>query len=89
MADSNHLHMEKLRFMVLMVDYHIRMSITDLNYEDYFPPVTKLEDNEYEEGPGDDDSPEYLSGDEDAYDTEDGITSQDNNRLGGKILPVW
>ena len=43
MADSNHLHMEKLRFMVLMVDYHIRMSITDLNYEDYFPPVTKLD----------------------------------------------
>ena len=40
MADSNHPHMEKLWFMFLMVYYHIRMSMPDLNYEDYFPPVT-------------------------------------------------
>ena len=38
-ADSNQPHTEKLRFIVLMVDYHIRMSMTDLNDEDYFPPV--------------------------------------------------
>ena len=45
MADSNHPHMYKLSFMVLMVDDHIRMSISDLNGEYYFPPVTKLEND--------------------------------------------
>ena len=42
MADSNQSHMEKLRFMVPMVDYIIRKSMSDLNYEDYFFPVTEL-----------------------------------------------
>ena len=60
MADSNQPHMKNLRFMVLMVDDHIRMSILELNYEKYFPPLTQLEDDENEEGPGDDDPPEYL-----------------------------
>ena len=32
MADSNQPHMEKLRFMVLMVDDHIRMSMSEINY---------------------------------------------------------
>ena len=44
MADSNHLHMDKLRFMVLMVDDHTRMSMPVPNYEYYFTPVTELED---------------------------------------------
>ena len=48
MADSKHHHMEKLRFMVLMVDDHIRISMPELNYEDYFPPVTELEYDENE-----------------------------------------
>ena len=61
----------------------------ELNDEDYFPPVKQLEDNEYEEGPGDDDPPEYLSDDENVSNTEDGIPSQDNNRLGGEILAMW
>ena len=39
MDDSNQLHMEKLWFMVLMVDYHIRMSMPELNDEYYLPPV--------------------------------------------------
>ena len=39
MATSNQPHMYKLRFMVLMVDYHIRMSMPELNGEDCFPPV--------------------------------------------------
>ena len=72
-----------------MVDDHIRMSMPDLNDEDYFPPVTDLEDDEYEEGPGDDDSPEYPSDDEDVSDTEDGIPYQDKNLLVGKILAAW
>ena len=84
MADSNQPHMEKLQSMVLMVYDHIRMSMPEINYEDYLPPILQLEDGEYEEGPGDDDPPEYLSDDEDMSDTEDGIPSQDNNRLGGK-----
>ena len=54
-----------------------------------YPPVKQLEDDEYEEGPGDDDPTEYLSDDEDVSNTEDGITYQDKNRLGGKILAVW
>ena len=89
MADSNQPYMGKLRFMNLMVDDQIRMSIPEINYEDHFPPVTELEDEEYEEGPGDYDPPEYLSYDEDVSDTEDDISYQDNNRLGWKILAVW
>ena len=58
MADSNHLHMYKLRFMVLMVDDHTRMSLPELNYEYYFTPVKKLEDDKYEECPCDDEPPE-------------------------------
>ena len=37
MADSNQPHMDKLRFMVLMVDDHIRMSLPDINDKDYLP----------------------------------------------------
>ena len=33
------------------------------------PPVTDLEDDEYKEGPGDDEPTEYLSEDEDVFDT--------------------
>ena len=58
MANSNQPHMDKLRFMVLMVDYYIRMSMPELNDEYYFPPVTELEYDENKEGPGDDDPPE-------------------------------
>ena len=79
MVDSNHPHMYKLRFVVLMVDDLIRMSILEINDEDYFPPVIELKDDEYEEGPGNDDPPEYLSDDEDFSNTEDGIPYQDNN----------
>ena len=61
----------------------------EINNEVYFPPVPELEYDEYEEGPGDDDPSEYLSDDDDVSDTEDGIPSQDNNWLGGKILAVW
>ena len=89
MSDSNQPHMENLGFMVLMVDGHIRMYMPDLNNENYFPPVTELEYDENEEGPGDDDPPEKLSYDEDVSDDEDNILSQDKNRLGGKILAVW
>ena len=89
MSDSNQPHMDKLRFMVLVFDDHIRMSMPELNNEDYFLPVKKLEYDEYEECPGDCDTPEYLSYDEDMSDTEDGIPYQDNNRLGWKILAVW
>ena len=38
-ADSNQPHMENILFMVLVVDDHIRMSMPELNGEDYFPPV--------------------------------------------------
>ena len=58
MADSNQPHMNKLRFRVLMVDDHIRMYMPYINDEDYFPPVTELEDDENEEFPVDDDPPE-------------------------------
>ena len=59
MDESNHPHMEKIRFMVLMVDDHMRMSIPELNDEEYPPPpVPELEDDENREGPGDDDPPE-------------------------------
>ena len=33
MSDSNQTLMDKTRFMVLMVDDHIRMSIPEINYE--------------------------------------------------------
>ena len=58
MVKSNYPHMDKLGFMVLMVDDHTRMSMPEINNEDYLPPVPQLEDDEYEEGPGDDDPPE-------------------------------
>ena len=38
MTDSNHPHMDKIRFMVLMVDDHIRIFMLDINDEDYPPP---------------------------------------------------
>ena len=44
MDDSKQPHMDKIRFMVLMVDDDIRMSMSDLNNEEYLPPVTELED---------------------------------------------
>ena len=44
--------------MVLMVDYHIRMYMPEINDEYDIPPVTELEDDEYEEGTVDDDPPE-------------------------------
>ena len=37
MADSKQPHMDKLRFMVLIVDDQIRMSMSELNNEGYFP----------------------------------------------------
>ena len=89
MADSNQTHIDKLCFMVLMVDDHIRMSMYKLNDEYYPPPVIQLEDDENEEGPDDDGPTEYLSDDEDVSNTKDGIPFQDKNRLGGKILAVW
>ena len=52
-------------------------------------PVTELEDDEYEETPGDDDPPGHLSDEEYFSDTEDGIPSQDNKQWGWKILAVW
>ena len=81
MADSNQPHTDNIRFMVLMVDDHISMSMPELNDKDYFPPVTDLEDYENEEGTSDDEPPEYLSDDEDVSDTDDGIPYQDNNQL--------
>ena len=89
MVNSNHPHMYNLRFIVLMVDDHIRMSMSELNDEDYFPSTIELKYDENEEGPGDDSPPEYFSDDEDVSDTEDGIPSQDKNLLGGKVLSVW
>ena len=47
MVYSNQPHMDKLRFMVLMFDDCIRISIPDLNHEEYFPPVPELEDDKY------------------------------------------
>ena len=44
MANSNQPHMEKLCFMVLIVDDYIRMSMPDINDEYYFTPVTALEE---------------------------------------------
>ena len=60
MADSKQTHADKLRFMLLMFDDHIRMSIPELNDEDYFSPVTELEYGENKEGPGDDDPPSIF-----------------------------
>ena len=88
-SESNQPHMEKLRFMVPMVDDNIRMSMPELNYEDYLPPETQLEDYEYKEYPGEDDPPKYLSYDEYVSNTEDSIPSEDKNGWGGKILAVW
>ena len=48
MVGSNQPHMDKLWFMVLMVDDHIRMSLPGLKDEYYFPPVTELEYYEFE-----------------------------------------
>ena len=73
MADSNQPHTDKLRSIVPMVDDHIRMSMPDLNDEDYLPPAIELEYEKYEEGTDDDDPSEYLSDDEYVSDTEDGI----------------
>ena len=42
MADSNLPHIDKLWFMVLMVDDNIRMSMPELNDEYYFIPVPEL-----------------------------------------------
>ena len=81
--------MEKIRFMVLIFDDRIRISLLELNDECYFPPVLDLEDDENKEGPDDDNPSEYLSDDEYVSDTEGGIPSQDKNRLVGKILAVW
>ena len=64
-TDSKQPHRDKLRFMVLMANDHIRMSMSELNDKDYFLPVLELEDDKNQEGPGDDDTPEYLSDDED------------------------
>ena len=52
MAESDQPHMENIRFMVLMVDDHISMSMPELNDQPP-PPVTYLGDNKYEEGLGD------------------------------------
>ena len=60
MVDSNQPHMEKLRFILLMVDEHIRMSMPEINYEDYFTPVKELADDSYGEVPGEYGPPEYL-----------------------------
>ena len=89
MADSNQTHMENIRFMVLMFEDYIRMSMPEINDEDCFLSVTELEDDENKEGPGDNDPPEYLSDDKCVSNTEDVITYQDKNQLGGKILAVW
>ena len=40
MANSNQPHIDKLLFMVLTVDDCIRMSMPEINDEDYFTPVT-------------------------------------------------
>ena len=40
MDDSNQPHMYKHWYMIPMVDNNIRISMPELNYEDYFPPVT-------------------------------------------------
>ena len=42
MDDSNQTHMERLRSMVLIFDDHIRMSMTDINDEDYPHPCNRV-----------------------------------------------
>ena len=81
MADSNQPHMENFRVMVLMVDDNILMYIPNIKEGDYFLPVTEEEDNENEEVSGEDDPPENILYDEYMSNTEDGIPSQDKNRL--------
>ena len=81
-AKSNQPHMDKLQFMVLMVDDHIKMSMTEINDGEYFTPVTELEDDEYEEGPCGDYPLEYLSDNDDVSNTEYGIPYLNNNQLG-------
>ena len=44
--------------MVNSVYDNIRMYMPELNDEYYLPHVTELEDDEYEEGPGDNESDE-------------------------------
>ena len=63
--------------------------MSELNYEEYFPPVTELEDDENKEGPGEDGPPEIFSDDKDVSNAEDDISYQDDNQLGGKILDMW
>ena len=36
MADSNQPNMDNIRFIALMVDDNIRMSMSEINYEDYY-----------------------------------------------------
>ena len=74
--------MDKLRFMVLMVDDHTRMSMPVPNYEYYFTPVTELEYYEHEKGPGNDEPNGKLSDDKYVSNTEDRITYRDNNQIG-------
>ena len=47
--------------MVMMVDDHISMSMPEINNEDYYPPITELEGDEYKQGTGYDEPNEYLS----------------------------
>ena len=75
--------------MVLMVDGHISISMSELNDEDYSPPVKDLEYDEYEEGPGDYDPPGTLSDGGHVLNTDYGIPPRDNSWLRGKILAVW
>ena len=88
MDESNHPHTENLWFMIPMVNDHIRMSLLELNNDDYLPPIPELDDDEYKEVPGYYEPTEYLSDDEDISNTEDRIPYQYNNRLGGEILAM-
>ena len=63
MSESNHPHIDTLRYMVNSVYDNIRMYMPELNDEYYLPHVTELEDDEYEEGPGYNDPDEYFSDD--------------------------
>ena len=45
MTDSKQPHTDKLWFMVLIVDDHIRMFLTEPNDYNYPPSVLELEDN--------------------------------------------
>ena len=48
MVDSNQPHMDNLRFMVLIIDDNISMSMPEINNEDHLTTLTDLEDYEYE-----------------------------------------